>query len=189
MLRRALRIALISVISVLAATAAKALTLDQSNPSVFFPLADSDQQGLAQSFRPMFAESVGAGVYIYQIGFSPRNVAISLWTDLPTLGGIELTSSTSTTTGEGWLDVSWAPTMLTPERTYFLVFQPEAFVVFAGNSSEYDRGVGYVGQTFAPTPHDFTFRTFASAIPEGSSLVYAVAGLAGLLILRRLRAA
>lgn len=82
------------------------------------------------------------------------------------------------------MDVFWTPVTVTPGDTYFLVFSGPSALGLAGSTlNPYPNGQTFATSGYAGFPNfDYTFRTFAAAVPEPSIWASMMGGL-GLLAL------
>jgi hypothetical protein len=125
-------------------------------------MATFSQGDLAQSFTATTNTSCGAGLTFTAPAFG--DLTISLWTNLPNAGGVQLATATSTISGSSTGDVTWPSVSLTPGTTYFLVFQSSSiFECIAGaTTNPYAGGILYANTGYTPFVNfDYTFRTFS----------------------------
>ncbi|MFU8828625.1 MAG: PEP-CTERM sorting domain-containing protein [Phycisphaerales bacterium] len=177
------------VLGGLAATTASAggFALDQNQPSGPTYMAGFSQTDLAQSFQTQQGSlaTVGAGILLQGGIGSSDLVRISLYDALPNAGGNLLAQGEATGTQGEWVDVFWTGVNLTPDTTYFLVFDGNTTLGIAGDTSgPYPHGHVYANAGFSPfTGFDYAFRTWVIPTPGA----FAIIGLAGLASTRRRR--
>jgi hypothetical protein len=154
-------------------------------------LATFGQSGLAQSFRQLADNVSGAGVYISTNPNVGADVTIELWSKLPNQGGSLLAGGSAPGSAQGWVDVFWAPVTITPGTPYFLVFSGLSAVGLAGSTlNPYPNGQAFATSGFAGFPaYDYTFRTFAAAVPEPATWASMMGGLGVLALLATRRRA
>jgi hypothetical protein len=131
-------------------------------------MASFGQVDLAQSFTAVSSTSCGAGLTFTTNTTS--TVSISLWTNLPNAGGVQLAIGTAAGTGTDEIDVSWPSVSLTPGNTYFLVFTSTDLSLCVGGDTgnSYAGGNAFANPGFPSFPNfDFTFRTFSCSTPSG----------------------
>lgn len=147
-------------------------------------MATFGQSGLAQSFKQVADNVSGAGIYLLIDPDESANVTIELWSKLPNQGGGLLAGGSALGLGQGWVDVFWTPVAVTPGATYFLVLSGPSDVALAGSTlNPYPDGQTFANSGFESYPNfDYTFRTFAAAVPEPAPWASMVGGL-GLLAL------
>lgn len=174
------------------ALAVSANVIDQESSERNARMATFGQSGLAQSFKQLADNVSGAGIYLLADPEESANVTIELWSKLPNQGGSLLAGGSAPGVGQGWVDVFWTPVTVTPDITYFLVFSGPAAVALAGSTlNPYPDGQTFANSGFESFPSfDYTFRTFAAAVPEPATWASMMGGLAvlGLLAARRRRA-
>lgn len=168
----------------LPATAAIPNVIDQEPSLGNTLIATFSQSGLAQSFKQVADNISGAGLFLLGNPNSPAEITIELWSNLPNLGGSLLAGGTTSGPGAGWVDVFWTPVAVTPGTTYFLVFNGPPATGLAGSTlNPYPDGHVFATAGFASFPNlDYTFRTYAAAVPEPAAWATTVGGL-GLLAL------
>jgi hypothetical protein len=130
-------------------------------------LANFSQVDLAQSFTAVGTTSCGAGLSFTTNTTS--SVTISLWSNLPNAGGVQLAIATAAGTGTNEIDVTWPTVSLTPGNIYFLVFTSSDFGLCAGGDTgnSYAGGNAFANTGFGSFPNfDFTFRTFSCGSAE-----------------------
>jgi hypothetical protein len=139
-------------------------TIDQNQPDASVFMAAFAQTDLAQSFQTQqgVLPTVGAGIFLQPGVGSTDNVRISLWTALPNQGGTMLRQAQAQGTQGQWVDVFWEPILLTPNTTYFLVFDGNVSLGIAGSiANPYPHGMVFANPGFTPFPNfDYTFRTW-----------------------------
>lgn len=177
------------VAAALFATALPALAVipnvtDQESSERNNMIATFGQSGLAQSFKQLADNISGAGIYILGSPGESDVVTIELWSKLPNQGGSLLAGGSALGLGPGWVDVFWTPVTVTPGDTYFLVFSGPSALGLAGSTlNPYPNGQTFATSGYAGFPNfDYTFRTFAAAVPEPSIWASMMGGL-GLLAL------
>jgi hypothetical protein len=117
-------------------------------------------------------------------------VTISLYDKLPNNGGSLLAQGSGSGTQGSWFDVFWSPVSVTPDTTYYLVFDGNSSLGIAGDiNGGYTRGQVYANGGFGPFPSfDYTFRTYAvAAVPEPQTYALFIAGLAAVGMFARRR--
>jgi hypothetical protein len=146
------------------------VVIDQNQPSAAVYMAGFSQTDLAQSFQTQQTQpTAGAGIFL-QPGIGGTDIVrISLWDGLPNAGGTMLAQGQTTGTQGQWVDVLWAPVALTPNTTYYLVFDGNLTLGIAGDvNNPYPFGQVYANPGFQPFPNfDYTFRTWVAA-PDGA---------------------
>jgi hypothetical protein len=188
--------ALAAVIASAAAPASAAIVVDQSQWNVVGGFSYLTTRAIpSQSFTAGYDNSVGAGIFLTGTssavtgevtitlydGFPPPHPRIVGTPPFPV--GKEIASGTAIGTRGSWVDVSWARTVLTIGKSYWLgVKSADRLSVAYGNSNgrdNYDGGTLYSGVT-ASTLGDMTFRTFAddtvAAVPEPATWAMMLAG-------------
>ena len=125
-------------------------------------MAGFDQLDLAQSFQQTNDNISGAGILLMVGIGATDNVTISLWDGLPNAGGTLLASASAMGTAGEWVDVFWGYYPITPETTYFLVFDGNMTLGVAGDTNNpYPHGHVYANPGFQPfTGFDYAFRTY-----------------------------
>ncbi len=166
---------------------ATAAVIDQNQPLTNGPMGDFLQVDLAQSFQQSADNVSGAGIFLSPSSGSTGTINISLWTDLPNAGGVQLTQRSGFGIQGHWLNVFWAPVSVTPGATYFLVFTGNSALAIAGDTNNpYPFGTAYANAGFQQYSfYDYTFRTYAGAVPEPATLLLFGAGMVGAAALRR----
>ena len=175
----------------LAAPALAVTVVDQNQPNVgAIPMAIFNQTDLAQSFQQSANNIAGAGIYLQNgVGSGSADITIALWSNLPTSGGVLITSGTANTaTNNHWLDVFWTPVGVAPSTTQYLVFTSSngSYGIAGDTGNPYPFGHVYANSGFGSFPtFDYTFRTysestFAGAVPEPSTWAMMILGFAGL---------
>ncbi len=182
-----------SLLALFACAAASQALIDQSQTSAAVYMTAFAQTGLAQSFRPSVGTISGAGILLFTSG-DPASVTISLYTGLPSAGGVLLGSGSSgPALGGSWVDVSFGKDVsLVPESTYFLVLTSADNVGgVAGDTSDlYKRGETYANGGYQEYPNfDYTFRTFYNPSAAAAAVPGPIAALPfALMALRRRKA-
>lgn len=165
---------------------------DQESSERNAVMATFGQSGLAQSFKQAAGNISGAGIYILGNANTSADVTIELWSKLPNQGGSLLAGGSAPGLSQGWVDVFWTPVTVTPGSTYFLVFSgPPAGELAGSTLNPYPDGQTFANSGFGSYPSfDYTFRTFAAAVPEPSTWASMMSGLGllALLALARRRA-
>jgi hypothetical protein len=167
------------------------IVVDQSQTSATGLMAAFNQDDLAQSFQPGYDNITGASVLLGNLPVG-SDVTISLFDELPNLGGSLLASGTALNVApNAYALVSFGQITVVPNQTYYLIFQgANRDSGLAGDATDpYPRGQVYANTGFVPfNDFDYTFQTFSNsstlAAPEPGSL--ALLGI-GLLFLRRRR--
>jgi hypothetical protein len=185
--------AFMGLVALVSASNARAAdVIDQNATTNNVVMATFDLVFLAQSFQQGASNISGAGVFLSDGIGTSDNVEISLWTNLPTAGGTEIATGSTTGVAGQWADVFWSPVTIVPDATYFLVFSGNSTLGIDGDiTNSYSRGnvFGLLGYQSFPD-YDFTFRTYAyentAPIPEPETYAMMLAGL-GLLGLARRR--
>ncbi len=148
-------------------------TIDQNQPSATVYMAGFGQTDLAQSFQhPTSRNICGAGIKLQPNIGTTDTVRISLWDRLPNNGGTMLATGSVQGSAGCWVDVFWNPVTITPNTTYFLVFDGNTTLGISGDTSNpYPRGQVYANPGYQPFPNfDYTFRTYSNPIPQGINL-------------------
>lgn len=163
----------ISLMAIVLATSLTAQTIDQDAPTNNACMAGFGQVDLAQSFIPAASDCSGAGIFMDSFG-SPETLSISLYTALPTAGGVLLASASGTASPGAYFDVFWPAVPVTPGTTYILVFSTTATMCYAGDTTnQYPFGQVYANPGFGSFPNfDYTFRTYT----DGGGLVLSKSG-------------
>jgi hypothetical protein len=147
--------------------------IDQNQPSAAVFMAAFAQTDLAQSFQTQQAEqpTAGAGIFLQPGVGSTDNVTIQLWDALPNAGGTMLRQGSAQGTQGQWVDVLWAPILLEPNQTYYLVFTGNNTLGIAGDiNNPYPHGHVFANPGFGPFPtFDYTFRTWVLE-PNGDGI-------------------
>jgi len=154
---------LISLLALSLAGPLSAQTVDVDQPSDTVCMAIFSQGDLAQSFKPTVSSCSGASLFM-RVGIgSSETVFISLYDNLPTLGGIVLASGSVVGNPGTWADVFWPSVPVTAGTTYFLVFSSSAgtMCVAGDTANPYPDGQVYANPGFGSFPtFDYTFRTW-----------------------------
>jgi len=159
---------------------ASADIIDQLQDEATAYMAAFSQGDLAQSFQTQDYDHIsGAGIHLYTTGVA-GDITIQLWDFLPTEGGTMLTEATAYGTPGEWVDVFWDPVDITPDTTYYLVFEADTGGGIYGSTSDpYPYGMVFANPGFNPFPSfDYTFRTWVVPAP-GALVLLGLAGLAG----------
>lgn len=153
--------------------------IDQNSPSNTVHMAGFAQNNLAQSFQQAASNISGAGIMLQAGVGNQDTVTISLWDALPNAGGNMLASGSTNGTAGTWSDVFWSPVSITPDTSYYLVFTGNTSLGIAGNTSNpYSRGQVYANSGYGSfASYDYTFHTFAAAVPEPETYALMLAGL------------
>lgn len=168
--------------------------IDQDQPSGPQYMAAFAQTDLAQSFQQAQNTVAGAGILLQPDIGSSDTVTISLWDNLPTLGGSLLASSSAVGTAGSWVDVFWSPVAVIPDTTLYLVFSSanDTLGITGDEYNPYPRGQVYANGGFGSFPaFDYAFRTYydgtVAAVPVPGAVLLGVigTGLAGCLRRRR----
>ncbi len=167
------------------------IVVDQSQTSTTGLMAAFNQDDLAQSFQPGFGNITGASVLLASLPAS-SDVTISLFDELPSLGGNLLASGTALSVAPStYALVSFGQITVVPNQTYYLVFQGANLASgLAGDTTNpYSRGQVYANTGFLSfSDFDYTFETFSnssSAVPEPGTLALLALGGIGVLVRRR----
>jgi hypothetical protein len=147
-------------------------TIDQNQPDASVYMAGFSQTDLAQSFQTQqgLLPTVGAGIFLQPGVGGTDNVRISLWTALPNAGGTMLAQGQTMGTQGQWVDIIFdTPVLLTPNTTYYLVFDGNLSLGIAGSTANpYPHGHVFANPGFSPFPNfDYTFRTWIA--PAGGA--------------------
>jgi len=150
---------------VVAALAAplSAQTIDVNQPSATVYMAGFGQPDLAQSFIPNVANCSGAGIFTQPGIGTTEDITIELWDALPTAGGTQLATGTTTGSPGTWVDVFWSAVPVTPGTTYYLLFSSNFSTMgIAGDTlNPYLGGQVYANAGYGSFPsYDYTFRTY-----------------------------
>ncbi|HEX2901408.1 MAG TPA: hypothetical protein VHS96_16960, partial [Bacteroidia bacterium] len=140
--------------------------VDQSSLSSNTYMAGFSQGDLAQSFIPSQNTMCGASVYLEPgIGSGTGDITISLYTNLPNLGGTLLRSGTATNVSAGGTaTVNWASVAVNPGTTYYMVYtSTNSTLGLTGNTlNPYPNGQVYANSGYGSFPSfDYTFETFS----------------------------
>ena len=162
--------------------------VDQSQTSNSLSLAAPT--GSAQSFVQSNGNIAGAGVYVYYQSV-PGELTIELWTTAPVPGGdgAVRTRRSETISGNGYVDVLWAPFDSAAEETYYLVFRSaDNLVLGGGSNTPYTLGEAYLDFKPQGGGFDFAFRTYfddgVRPVPEPGTFVLLGMAMAGVLFTR-----
>jgi PEP-CTERM motif len=168
------------------ALTARSGIVDQSQLSDTVVMASFEQTDLAQSFQQTHDNIVGASIGL-SADFGDGgtgDITISLYDQLPNQGGTLLASGTAYGVAAGeFATVSWNEVFITPDTTYYLVFTSTDNTLGVGGdvNNPYSRGQVYANSGFRSFPdYDYTFQTFAQAVPEPSGLMLMALGLTGI---------
>lgn len=188
-IRRLLNAVCAIAIFLLAPFQVSASIIDQNQPRVDTAMAGFEQGDLAQSFQQSSDNISGAGIYLSPPATGTQDtVTISLWDALPNSGGNILASGSAIGTAANWVDVFWNLVSVTPDTTLFLVFtSANDILAIAGHEHDpYSRGHVYANPGFEPFPvFDYTFRTYANAVPIPAAVWLFGSGLVGLIGISR----
>ena len=150
------------------------LVIDQNQSVNTTCMATFGQQDLAQSFIPTATTVCGAGINLTNNAAGPGIATISLWSNLPTLGGVMLATGTVVSNPNTWADVMWPSAVtVTIGTTYYLVFQGSntAQCIGGSTSNPYPGGNVYANLGFSSFPgFDYTFRTYSGCSPSATYL-------------------
>lgn len=197
-----LRASLLGIFALLVALAPahSAVVIDQNQPLVNTFAVSMTTPEIVQSFQPGANNVAGAGVRMEGCcGEGVTELTLSLWTNLPSAGGVQLASGTGGTDNSTWVgapdtrwvDAFWTPVTVLPGSTlYLLIESSDGKFGLSGNaccsfgSDVYPNGNAYVSGSSAGVFLDFTFRTFAengvSAVPEPATWLMMILGSCGL---------
>jgi hypothetical protein len=146
---------------------ANAPSINQNQPSNTTCMATFSQLDLAQSFTSSIGSICGAGINLTSTGTGTGVVTIQLWTNLPTSGGVMLTTGTVVAAPSTWADVIWpSPISITIGTTYYLVFSGSNTSLCIGGTTAdtYPGGNVYANGGFGSFPtYDYTFHTLTCA--------------------------
>ncbi|MBW7840622.1 MAG: T9SS type A sorting domain-containing protein [Chitinophagaceae bacterium] len=126
-------------------------------------MANFSQGGLAQSYKPLDSSAAGAGIKLRESS-TGLNVTLSLWDGLPNAGGTMLTTGTTQTTGDVWVDVFWDEIVnVTVGDTYYIVIEGDTSLpCIAGSiNNPYPDGMVFANAYGAWPNYDYTFRTYS----------------------------
>ncbi len=140
--------------------------VDQSSLTTNTYMAGFSQGDLAQSFIPAQNTMCGASVYLQPgVGSGTGDITISLYTNLPNLGGTLLRSGTATGVAPGGTaTVSWSSVSVSPGTTYYMVYtSTNGSLGLTGNTTNpYPSGQVYANPGYGSFPgFDYTFQTFS----------------------------
>ncbi len=190
-MKRALHIILCLAASQSLASAA--LFVDQEQVQAPDIIADFSQAGLAQSFISNRNNNAGVGVFLNGVAGDTGTITFSLYSALPTNGGLPLATASVAGTAGSFASVVWpSPVAIIPGATYFFSISSAdaaAGLGIGGVNVEfgaaYDDGQAYFDDFQASPDDDFAFRTVyeTAFVPEPSS--FALLGLGALVLLRR----
>lgn len=148
-------------------------TTDVDQPQNNTCMANFSQTGLAQSFITTVTSLCGAGVYITS-GSGSGSVTLTLYDNLPTMGGNILASGTVSNITVGmWADVTWPSAAVIPGNTYYIVMtSTNGNLCVAGSTNNpYSGGMVYANSGYQAFPsYDYTFHTTTCV---GNSPTYA----------------
>ena len=139
-------------------------TDDQAQLSNTTCMAAFSQTDVAQSFIPVQNTICGAGIELSVGQGTGGDVTISLWDNLPNVGGaVMLATGTAAGNPGDMVDVTWPSVSITPGLTYYLVAtSTDGALCWAGNTSNpYPNGQVYANGGFGAFPtFDYVFHTF-----------------------------
>lgn len=170
-----------------ASSANASLVIDQNQPDTVNYITGFFQPNIAQSFQQSADNIAGAGIYLQAgVGNGTSTFTISLWTDLPDeIGASMLASGQTVASGNNiWIDVFWTPVAITPDSTYFLVFEEDrgAYGLAGSTGNPYSRGQAYANGGYVPYPEfDYAFRTYADVSPRDDTPAVPAPGALGIL--------
>ena len=178
-MKKILSVASVSL-ALIAAMPAYADVIDQSSPSASAFMASFSQTGLEQSFQQSAANISGAGIYVSSGGTS--QVDLSVWDALPTSGGVKIAGGNASivaTSGANWVDVHWAASTIVVGQTYYLVaaFTGSDGMFYGDVFNPYSKGNVFANNYASFASYDYTFRTYATAVPEPATYGMLLAGL------------
>ena len=130
-------------------------------------IANFTQDGLAQSYKPLYSEAAGAGIKL-DASTTGLNVTLSLWDGLPNAGGNMLATGTSQTDGTEWVDVFWSSTVnVTVGNTYYIVIEGDSSLPCISGSlnNPYPDGMVFANDYGSWPDFDYTFRTYSCDTP------------------------
>jgi hypothetical protein len=154
------------VLAAAPAVASAQCVIDQDQPSATVYMAAFSQTSLAQSFQTTQSGICGAGIFLQpNIGLNDL-VTIQLWNNLPNAGGVMLAQASAQGFQGTWVDVFWTSVSITPNTTYYLVFEGNTTLGIAGDVADpYPFGQVYANFGYGSFPSfDYTFRTYSSPI-------------------------
>jgi hypothetical protein len=176
-----------SFFMLLLVSAASADVIDQDAPTNNVFMAEFVQTDLAQSFQQASSIISGAGIFLEPDVGVPSNVTISLFDNLPNNGGNLLATASAIGTPGSYVDVFWNPVSITPDTTYYLVFDGNTSLGISGDTSDqYSRGQVYANAGFQSFPgFDYTFRTWTTSIPEPGTGILLFGSVVSMVLRRR----
>jgi len=182
----------VGIVGFITTGASAAPVIDQyqsSNPWHIGPFWLHD---LAQSFQQLHDNVAGAGIFLHEGIDTSDLVTISLWDDLPPLGGNMLASQSALGYSGNWIDVFWSPVSVVPHSTLYLLFESanDLLGVSGDTQDPYPFGHAYSGSVYHPDPtFDFAFRTYyddaVGVVPAPGALLLALIGTGAIGYLRR----
>ena len=142
---------------------------DQVQTSTNTCMANLSQSDLAQSFVPTQTAICGAGIQLIN-GPGSGTLTITLYNNLPTLGGTVMATGSTTLSAPGFYDVTWPSVSVVPSTTYYLVFVGtsgiSSYCIAGSTSNPYANGMTYANSGYNPfSGFDYTFRTKTCGSP------------------------
>lgn len=143
------------------------LQIDQDENNIC--MANFTQSQLVQQITAISDELCGAGLTF--TGVASGDLTISVYTNLPSLGGVLLAEGTTTVNNSLTGDVTWDPLPTVIGQQYYLVFNSSTITACIGGSlsNPYPGGILYANITDEYPNFDFTFRTYSCVQPTSIS--------------------